>query len=510
MAEPQTTPQRDTAALNTALNTQMSGLPSEVRGAMNVRQKAAEAEAGVNLDVARKTRETLEPIQQRMGQEIATTQKQVGEIGEQLAKPFEIPKETVGDMAQLGALVSMIGVMLGSSGKQSAQNVISAMNGTLTGYKKGRSDMIAQAQKEFEVNMKRLQSLSQNAQTKLELASKVAANDTQKAQLLLNEFKAEHEGSIAAAKVAAGDAFSALTAANQIRQLAQSAQQHKERLESEEKNRQAQREAQRIEKEKDRALRREMAASRGTGGANNARYIFNITEAFGQATMDLLNITDMPKDTLLGSFAGMTGQSGENIVKSLANTFARDKLTSVDERIFQQLISGFEANMSRALGGGYANSSTKAMLDIYKQQVPKVGDSPENMAIFLARIKQELGVLAQSIGNHPGANEGFVNQVRDYMTDINQAIPFTVKDVQRALYEGRRTVGEQFRELSSLPVTPTPLPSDTGAATPGAATTPPAAAATPQTARPAYLNGREIVVKDGRWVYKDTGKPVAQ
>ena len=208
----------NTRALDDALNTQMAGLPPEVRAASKTRQLAAKAQSDVDQALASKQREVYEPIESRYREQVQQTQQQVGDIGQQLAKPFEVPKETVSDFAALGGLVAIAGTLLGSSGKQSANNVLASMTGIVSGYKKGRQDLIQQAFKEFEVNMKRLQALSTNAQTQLELASKLSATDKEKAKLLFAEIQAKYNGSIVAAKVAGEDAFNALSAANQVKQ----------------------------------------------------------------------------------------------------------------------------------------------------------------------------------------------------------------------------------------------------------------------------------------------------
>ena len=211
-------PTVDTRALDDALNTQMAGLPGEVRAASKTRQLAAKAQSDVDQILATKQREAYEPIESRYREQVVAGQKQIGDIGKQLATPFEVPKETIADFSALGGLVAIAGAMLGSSGKQSANNVLASMTGIVSGYKKGRADMIQQAFKEFETNMKRLQSLSTNAQTQLELASKLSATDTAAAKLKFAEIAAQYNGSIIAAKVAGEDAFTALTAANTIKQ----------------------------------------------------------------------------------------------------------------------------------------------------------------------------------------------------------------------------------------------------------------------------------------------------
>ena len=134
------------------------------------------------------------------------------------------------------------------------------------------------------------------------------------------------------------------------------------------------------------------------------------------------------------------------------------------------MVAGLEASMSKTLGGGYASSSTKAIMDQYTKQMPQAGDSPIVTATFLARIKQELGIVAENFASHPGASEAQIEQVKNYMKTIDQVIPFTVKDVIAVQRADRGTVSQQSAELINIPTKsplPTaPVPQETGAPKP--------------------------------------------
>jgi len=183
------------------------------------------------------------------------------------------------------------------------------------------------------------------------------------------------------------------------------------------------------------------AAPRASGSAINQRFAFNMSEAYQQAATDLLNVAKMPEGTVLGALSGMTGQTGETLRTSLANTFAR-QVTENDARMFQQLVSGIESNMSRALGGGYANSGAKHIIDLYKQQAPKAGDSPVVIATFMARVKQELDIFADQYENYPGASPEQIEKMAKTRDAIDRAIPFDVDDVIGAQSRGRPTIGQ--------------------------------------------------------------------
>jgi len=157
------------------------------------------------------------------------------------------------------------------------------------------------------------------------------------------------------------------------------------------------------------------------------RYSFNVAESMGQAINDLKNVQLLPRDSVLGTFAGLTGADASGLIEGLRNTFAR-RVTDEDNRLFEQMIGGLEANMARALGGGYASSTSAKNIEAYRAQVAREGDSPVAKAIFLARMRQELDTLADYFEQRPGAGP-FVPTVKKYQDLLHKSVPFTVDDV---------------------------------------------------------------------------------
>ena len=195
-------------------------------------------------------------------------------------------------------------------------------------------------------------------------------------------------------------------------------------------------------------------------GVADTRYAFNMSESFAQAAQDIINITKLPDETRLPLFAGMTGKSGEGVIDSLRNTFAR-QITPENERQFQIIVGAFEQNMARALGGGYASSGAKHIIDGYKQQVAMQGDTPASRALFLARIKQELNIFADVFDAHPGADERLVAKVKKFNDAVNSVVPFDVDEVLKASTRqqtapragGSRPTEEEFLKAAK-PVNP--------------------------------------------------------
>ena len=166
-----------------------------------------QAEANLAIENAKRKEATMRPLQEAKEARIGQTEQQQAGISKQLNTPFQVPQETVADFSALGGLIGIMGVMLGTSGKMSAQNVLSSATGILDGYKKGRADLIAQKQKEFEANMKRLTALSSQVQAELKTYMDKAAVRDQTAGLSLATAESIGAGGIVAEVVKGQSAF---------------------------------------------------------------------------------------------------------------------------------------------------------------------------------------------------------------------------------------------------------------------------------------------------------------
>ena len=96
---------------------------------------------------------------------------------------FVPTKENTQDLATLFSLVSVIGMAIGGSGKQSAQQAMSAMNGMLEGHQKGRADLYKQQQIEFDKNFKAMQAAVQSAEKEYEEAVKMHMVDKEAGEI---------------------------------------------------------------------------------------------------------------------------------------------------------------------------------------------------------------------------------------------------------------------------------------------------------------------------------------
>ena len=468
-------------------------------------QQAGELyKATAQADIARQSREQSQSIE-----------ADLDFVREKFPYPqFQPTKENVQSLATLFSLVGMIGVAMGGGGKNASMGALNAMTGMMSGWQKGRKDLWEREKAEFDKNMAKTKAILDDAYKDADRAYKTLAYNREEATALANESVAKLGSSVGkqilekqgiekyfkflselkkdlkeTENIAAQDKKEERRIEQQIiRDNARYAEQRDrdERLEKARDKRHREDMAQR-----DRLAAAKAAQPKGQGGAANTRYAFSMSESFAQAAQDLVNVTQLASGTVMSNFAELAGKSGDSLKQGLSAAFAR-KVTDQDSRMFAQLIAGLDQNMARTLGGGYANSGAKHSIEAYKQQISREGDSMASRALFLARFKQELGIFADVYSAHPGANEQMTAKVNKYYNDVNKAIPFNVQNVLDAARGSKMTISKEFENLAT-PQGGVDLPVDTGQAQAPAARTP-------------KLNGRALEVRNGQWVYKDTGE----
>jgi hypothetical protein len=397
------------------------------------RKKAQEAQTDIST-------KQIEMEKNRLKQEYDLATKQSGETrgiisdySKQLMAPApkrEIEAQTKEGMMGLAALLPVAGAFFGGKGLTSATGAMQAMTGLVKGYQEGNQQRIAFEQKKYDDAIKEFDRHQQQIKTAFDMALKNAQINQNAAQAKLKmDLYTLNAPMLAELVEKQGIVKTSETNIQMIENVAKQRLQHEAQLQT----------ATEVAKIR--------AGAGSKGSSQNERFAFNMFESFNQAAADLSNLTKMPKDTVLGSFAGMTGQSGSGMVDALRNTFAR-QVTDADARMMQQSIAGLEYNMARTLGGGYANSGAKAVIDIYKSQVPQEGDDPVVMANFLARIKQELSIWAKAFQTYPGASKEQKDGALKILEEIEKAVPFNYDDVRLAVNSGP-TIGEAKGGLPS-------------------------------------------------------------
>ena len=186
-----------------------------------------QAKADLATQQAQEREKLMTPIIAEREQAMSEFEKRAADINRQMAEKPQLPKETAMDFAQLGSLVSILGVMLGTMGKNSANLSLECMTGMLNGYRQGRADLYEKSKKEFEEGFKQLQAQSAQIQTELALYMEKSKTKETGAMEHLNVANAMLAGGVAQQIAKGGMADKVANLQMQLRRIEQSATQHK-------------------------------------------------------------------------------------------------------------------------------------------------------------------------------------------------------------------------------------------------------------------------------------------
>jgi hypothetical protein len=174
---------------------------AQTKAAFDVGQADIDLEKAKRQEEATKARTKLENLQ-TYSEEIKVmpemkAYEQIADKAENLA--FVPTKDTATDLAAMFSIINIVGMVIG---KSNAQRAMSAMNGMLEGYQKGRADLYKREQIEFDKNLKALQTKLTTAKEKLSIAMEVKKTDKEKGDLMATMVLAETESPVLKAMAA--------------------------------------------------------------------------------------------------------------------------------------------------------------------------------------------------------------------------------------------------------------------------------------------------------------------
>ena len=126
---------------------------------------------------------------------------------------FVPTKDTATDLAAMFSLINIVGMLVG---KSDAQRSMSAMNGMLEGYQKGRADLYKKEQIEFDKNFKAMQAKVATLEKGLAEAMEVKKYDKEKGDLMVTMALAQAESPVLKAMVARQGVVKAQQALEQV------------------------------------------------------------------------------------------------------------------------------------------------------------------------------------------------------------------------------------------------------------------------------------------------------
>ena len=269
-------------------------------------------------------------------------------------------------------------------------------------------------------------------------------------------------------------------------------------------------------------------AAKATGRQAGQRELMFATRVFGNivnAAQDLGNLMISPSVAQSPVFSGLINVDPETVFGSLRSLVARS-ITNPEERVFDQVANSLSAALSRIEAQGLASGSTQKNIAAFDALRPRAGDNAINMALYLARVKQEIEAGVTVFKTMSGASAEQIAMADQINARLNELVPFTVETVFQVMTNSGKTLDNKMQKLLKLPNTAkliNPNPSDlmnlqnrpqAGAPAPSAAPTRSQPTATPKTANignvRATARNRGISENDARQLYIDQGYTIKE
>jgi hypothetical protein len=384
---------------------------------------------------------------------------------------FVPTKDTAKDIATLFSLTGIVGMAIGAGGKGSAFNVMSAMNGMMEGYQKGRVDLYKREKDIFEKNLKvlqgkvtilqsELQEALQTYKTNRELGEQQAEIAFAKAGADIGAQTLKKQGLVRAVEYIDGvakDTNTLVTMANdQVKRAEDVAFKDRQQTETERANKAAER-----DRRLDRQLREKLEREKRNAGS--LKPSAKIQEAFiadNQLKADLGAIRTKLQDPKLAKqiadyrAEAFFSEEGGKIISQLMQTEIPTELRQFLTQVRDMRNNYYLAISGKAVTQGEAMRSYGT--------VPQPGDSAEV-------IVDKIGGMERRVGQK-------VEIMKTMYSDLPNLEGKLQPGMQTSLNPSENyAVGAQ----------------DDSAATP---------------TQRAMLRGREIIVRNGKWVFSDTGE----
>jgi len=418
---------------------------------------------------------------------------------------FVPTKDTAQDIAGLFSLVNVIGMAMGGGSKQNAQQAMYAMNGMLEGYQKGRGDLYKKEKESFDKNFKAMQEAVKTLEKDYEEALKIYQYDKEAGDMS-RKLAVARSGSSQIIK-ALEDRVGMIGALNFIKDTSTSVDKVVEVLNNLQKSSDDRRfkEASLLLRQanaENKAARSPAAKAQGQNALTFAsRQYGNIANA----VQDLKNMQMLPATAQSPAFAGMIGVDPGTALASISALAART-ITSKEEKAFEQITNSLDAALSRLEAQGLASGATKAAIQSFNSLKPRKGDSAINMALYIARVKQEIQTGIDVHSEMPGATPGQKEKAKSMLGEINRVVPFDVDSVLDTLRKNRKTLYSKMQGLLQTPTIssgiqmPKDLPPE-----PSVSATAPAPMSSKQRAQPGEqvftdAAGNKAVKRNGQWV----------
>lgn len=389
-----------------------------------------QAEAAGELKRAELTQQAnLAGEQAKAATEVANTAKTYVENNQKKEAEFPYPefhptKDNAESLAGLFSIVSTLGIMLGSSGKQSGLNAMGAMTGMMQGWQKGRADLFKREKEEFDKEFNRIKVLREGLRKDLEDYMKLLPYDKEAAMYKAAEISAKTgSDSIINAYVKKGQADNAIKLLDSAGKMIQ----HKEDMDARER-----------QHREDVAARAEAKAQKITQQQQMAQRAVN---SLGGVASALESIKELPAGTTTGLLPNL--QTKDSLLNYVRNTIGR-KVTKREAEEMNTIFTGIGRNLASIEASGAATGLSELAKQMQSGLYINSGtDDPYKVAIKLADIKRIAVENILPAIESGTLTPGQAQAATTLINRINQAIPFTtIEVIQAGRQSGKPTIGE--------------------------------------------------------------------
>ena len=504
----------------------------EKRGQIREEIKGTEGEILAGQQAQKETAaEGKMAVEQRTAEQVRGAQQKFQERMQAEPLPAFVPSQD--NFRDIAGLFSLIGVVGMIAGKSSGLGAMNAMNGMLEGYRSGRNDLYRRERDVFDKNFKTMLQKHSEFRKEMDDAVKLAQTDRQ-ASLQAAELAAVKAGSeIVKAQIRRGDLLGAYETVKEGEAAAMKALDIvNANLNAEQAARERAAQAARAEAQRNiqivqtpagprtinvaevpRATPEELAGAtpfRGAGqqtkqGQNALIFASRVYGNIENAAQDLSNIMALPAVSQSPVFAGIIGSDPARALSSLSALAART-ITTPEQKAFEQITNSLDAALARLEAQGLASGATKSSIQSFNSLKPRAGDKAINMALYIARVKQEIETGIRVHDKMPGTTPEQRVATQKILNDLDKVVPYDVQDVLTTLTRSRQTIDNKMQGLLATP----PIARGYGAEVTGQGAAPTTTQQPTQTQTGApqegetsvSKSGRPIVYRNGKWEYE--------
>lgn len=402
----------------------------------------------------------------------------------------------VGMFGLLGAMAAFVG-----GGKQygNALSAMNAMGGMLAGYNQGRKDLFEKDKQIYDKKVAENKAHNDHIKQLINTAMEEAKYDYTKAKANLKIKLAEIDAPVIKAQVdqktledLRNDVDKAdLAYTNNLKAQGELIQKMKGSLDSQKRSfvivdgqQKYLTDAEIVEAQNE---GKKIAAAPRSGRSMLATQFEDMTTiAVNEAALNIGTLVNSPFATT-GVFQGRnTGNLIDAPLGALANN-----LTSQSVQQYNTMMGNIGTYITKIIYGGRVVPAgvQKSFTDRYSI---REGDKPFTVLTKLADLRQTFERAIEVKMKSEATSEGMKEVYKNAKEEIDAAIPFTMNDVNRVQKELASSKGQKLKTFGDFMTEKMGTKETKGQTT---------------SAPKATLNGRTITVRDGRWVYEDTGEP---